>query len=80
MPRKSTVRARFTKGVFKPLRRIALPENEEVTLEIVRVPTDKDIRLAITAAGGWKGLNDREQLIRDIYAHRLIKTRPEPRL
>ena len=32
------------------------------------------------SAGGWKGLLDAEELKRNIYANRLINTRPEPRL
>ena len=32
------------------------------------------------SAGSWKGLVDAEKLIRDIYADRLINTRPEPKL
>ena len=31
-------------------------------------------------AGAWRGSIDGEQLIKDIYASRLIDTRPEPRL
>jgi hypothetical protein len=32
------------------------------------------------SAGGWKGLIDAEELKRNIYADRLISTRPEPKL
>jgi hypothetical protein len=32
------------------------------------------------SAGGWKGLIDAEELKGNIYANRLISTRPEPRL
>ena len=32
------------------------------------------------SAGGWKGLIDAEELKRNIYADRMISTRPEPRL
>jgi hypothetical protein len=32
------------------------------------------------SAGGWKGLNDVEELKRNIYADRLISTRPAPKL
>ena len=32
------------------------------------------------SAGGWKGTIDADELIKNIYADRLISTRPEPRL
>ena len=32
------------------------------------------------SAGGWKGLIDAEELQRNLYADRLINTRPEPKL
>jgi len=32
------------------------------------------------AAGAWKETVDAEALIRDIYASRVLATRPEPRL
>lgn len=77
---KGTIRARVKHGVLEPLERIDLPEGEEVTITILRVPSKPDFEAFRRAAGGWKDTVDCEKLIRDIYADRLISTRPEPRL
>lgn len=75
-----TIRARFTHGVLEPLERIDLPEGKEVTITIIDVPFGRDFEAFRRSAGGWKGTIDAEALIRNIYADRLISTRPEPRL
>ncbi len=75
-----TVRARFSGGVLKPLEPLKLREGEEVTVNILSVPSRPDFRAFSRSAGGWKGTIDAEKLIRDIYESRLISTRPEPRL
>jgi hypothetical protein len=49
-------------------------------LTIVDEPSDKDVAVAIKAAGGWKGTGSTHRLIRNLYASRLVRTRPEPRL
>ncbi|MFQ5899676.1 MAG: antitoxin family protein [Candidatus Methylomirabilia bacterium] len=76
----ATIRARVRRGVLKPLEKVDLPEGKEVTLTILEVPSDKDFEAFRSAAGAWKGKVDAEALIRDIYADRLVSTRPEPRL
>ena len=74
-----TIRARFTRGVLEPLERIEAKEGEVLTITILRFPTANTGGLE-RSAGGWKGLIDAEELKRNIYADRLISTRPEPRL
>ncbi len=75
-----TVRARFVNGRLEPADRLDLSEGAEVTITIGEIPGSKDDPEAIErfrrAAGGWKGLNEADELIRNIYADRLINTRP----
>jgi len=74
-----TIRARM-RGVLEPMENIDLPEGEEVTVTITRVPSPEDVEAFRKAAGGWRGNVDAEELIRNIYADRLISTRPKPNL
>lgn len=74
-----TIRARFTHGVLEPLERIEAAEGDILTITVIRVSTGRAGGLE-RSAGGWKGLIDAEELKRNIYADRLISTRPEPRL
>jgi len=74
-----TLRARFKRGVFEPIEKIDLPEGKEVTLTVLDTPP-VDEEAFWRAAGGWKGLIDADRLIRNIYADRLIRPRPKPRL
>ena len=75
------VRARFSRGSFKPLEEINLREGEEVTLSFKRGVDAEEARDALSAvAGAWKGAVDGEALKRSIYASRKANTRPAPRL
>lgn len=75
-----TIRARVRGGMLEPLDKVNLPEGKEVMITILDTPTEADIEASKRAAGSWKGLVDADTLIRNIYADRLIQTRPEPRL
>ena len=75
-----TVRARFREGRFEPLEAVDLPEGCDVMLTIVEAPAGPDFAVFRRAAGAWKGTLDAEALIRDIYADRVLATRPEPHL
>jgi predicted DNA-binding antitoxin AbrB/MazE fold protein len=75
-----TIRARFANGVLEPLERLDVPEGEVLTITIIRLPVNEGGGGLERSAGGWKGLIDAEELKRNIYADRLIATRPEPRL
>ena len=59
---------------------VDLPEGKEVTVTILDVPSPEDREAFCRAAGGWKGTVDAETLINNIYADRLVSTRPAPRL
>ena len=80
----TTVRARFVNGRLEPADPLDLPEGAEVIITIGELPVSKDDPKAIErfrrAAGSWKGTIDAEGLIRNIYADRLLNTRPEPKL
>jgi predicted DNA-binding antitoxin AbrB/MazE fold protein len=76
----TTIRARFSHGILEPLEHIDVPEGEVLTITIIRLPAKENAGGLERSAGGWKGLIDAEELKRNIYADRLISTRPEPRL
>ncbi len=75
-----TVKARFSKGVLKPLETLELREGEEVTVTVVGLPSKAYADWLEQTAGGWAGLVDAEKLKREIYDSRLLFTRREPRL
>ena len=75
-----TSRARVKRGMLELLDNIDLPEGTEVTVTILPAPSSEDRVAFRRAAGGWKGTVDAEALITNIYADRLIATRPVPRL
>ena len=75
-----TVRARVGRGVLELLEKVELPEGKEVSVTILDVPSSTDKEAFRRAAGGWKGTVDAEALIKNIYADRLISTRPVPKL
>ena len=66
--------------MLEPLETIDLSEGKEVTITILDVPSERDFEAFRRSAWGWKGTSDAEALIRNIYADRLIPTRPVPRL
>ena len=74
-----TVRARFANGVLEPLEALDLDEGQEVTVSIDDRTSRKRPRRGMrAAAGAWKGTHDPERLKREIYAARLLTTRPRP--
>ena len=75
-----TFRARVRAGMLELLEHLELPEGTEVSVTILETPTLKSATGLRRSAGSWKGLIDAEQLIENIYADRLISTRPVPRL
>jgi len=76
-----TIKARFRNGFIEPLEEIELKEGEEFTLTIVRSPDISEEGDAFSKSrGGWKGLIDCDELKKNIYADRLIHTRPAVKL
>jgi predicted DNA-binding antitoxin AbrB/MazE fold protein len=77
-----TIRAKFSRGVFEPLEPAVadkVSEGEEVLITIATPPSATGDPLRDTA-GGWKDLLDAATLKRDIYADRLLATRPHVKL
>jgi len=71
-----TIKAKFANGVFEPLEPTVLAEGAEVMITI-STPSDRPTNDPLgETSGGWLGLIDAEGLKRDIYADRLIATRP----
>jgi hypothetical protein len=78
-----TIRAKFSHGVFEPLEPAVtemVGEGQEVLLTISTEPAAPAGDPLRDTAGGWKDLVDAETLKRDIYAGRLLATRPDVRL
>lgn len=74
------IRARFSNSVLEPLEQIEANEGEVLTVTILRLPAAERAGGLERSAGGWKGLIDAEELKRNIYADRLITTRPRVEL
>jgi predicted DNA-binding antitoxin AbrB/MazE fold protein len=75
-----TVRAKFSRGIIRPLEEVDLEEGKEITITIVEVPPRYKREAFRKSAGAWKGTIDAEKLIENIYGDRLLSTREEPRL
>lgn len=75
-----TFRAKFSKGVIKPLQKVEIEEGKEITVTITEVPLKPNKDAFEKSAGAWKGTIDAEKLIENIYSDRLLSTREEPRL
>ena len=78
---KTTVRARYTKGVLTPEFALDLKEGDEVTLTVESQPPlsfEERIEITKSSAGGWKGLHDPEEFKRTIYEARRTGSRAEP--
>jgi hypothetical protein len=76
-----TIRARFSGGVIEPLEEVDIEEGKEILVTIMETSISiGDGDPLDVSFGGWKDLIDCDELKRNIYADRLISTRPEVRL
>jgi len=75
-----TIKAKFSKGMIKPLEKVEIAEGREVTVTIMNFPLKSKKDGFEKAAGAWRGTIDAEKLIASIYADRLVATREEPKL
>ncbi len=75
-----TIKAKFSKGVIKPMEDIDIAEGKEIIVTIINIPFGVKEGAFKRAAGAWKGTIDAERLIRNIYTDRLLSTREEPKL
>ena len=77
-----SIKAKFTDGVIVPMEPLNFEEGEEIIITVsIKTLQSKEERRkrTMSAAGGWEGNVDGEELKRDIYASRRINTRPGPR-
>ena len=77
----ANVRARFSNGVLMPLEPLDLEEGREVMVSIDADPQLSDeerLKITKSAAGGWKGSQDPEELKRMLYEARLTGSREKP--
>jgi hypothetical protein len=65
-----TIRARVKGSRLEPLETLNLPEEKEVTVTILDVPSLRDVDAFRRSAGGWKRTIDAEELIKNIDADR----------
>jgi hypothetical protein len=84
MPAKE-VRGRVSKGKIEPLEELDLPEGTGVIILLEEAPpeappADRTLKALRATAGAWKGTHDPEKLKRNIYADRLLDSRPEPKI
>ena len=75
-----TLRARVRGRDLELLEKVDIPDGTEVSVMIRSVLSREDREAFRRSAGGWKGTVDTEALKNNIYADRLISTRPVPRL
>ena len=87
-----TVKVKYANGVLTPLEPLDLADAEyQVILADAPVADPPDATavdpesIAAEAAfqrslGAWRGTHDPEELIRQLYADRLVNSRPEPQL
>jgi len=75
-----TIKAIYRNGVIEPLEEIdlALTDGTEITVTL-ELPSLSEEGLN-RSFGGWKGLIDAEEFLRNVYADRQISTRPEVKL
>ena len=76
----TTIRARIKGGVIEPLEQVDLPEGQDIMVTILTAPTAADQEVFRRSAGKWMGTLDADVLIRNIYADRVVPTRPIPTL
>ncbi len=72
------VKARFSKGVLTPLEPLNLEEGEEVMVSIDTKPQlsyEERLKITMSAAGGWVGSHDPEELKRMLYQARITGSR-----
>jgi predicted DNA-binding antitoxin AbrB/MazE fold protein len=74
-----TIKARYRNGVIEPLEKIDIAEEAEITITISE-PVTTGAEGIKKSFGGWKGLIDADQFLKDIYESRKISTRSEVKL
>ena len=73
------IKAIYRNGLIEPLEEIELPDGAEITITVSEDKRASEDGLD-RSFGGWKGLIDAEEFLRNIYADRDISTRREVKL
>ena len=66
-----TIRARYRNGVIEPLEDIDIEDGTEITITVSEPIAGAAERIK-RSFGGWKGLIDADQFLRDIYESREV--------
>jgi len=74
-----TIKARYRNGLIEPLEKINLVEGSEIDITFSEPPDLSEDGLD-SSFGGWKGLINAEEFLRNVYSDRLISTRPRVKL
>ena len=77
----SRMKARYSKGVIVPLEAHDLEEGSELFIDVSVAPSRSDeerMKRTMSAAGGWKGRHDPEELKRRLYEARLAGSKEKP--
>ncbi len=74
-----TIKARYRNGVIEPLEKMDIEDGAEITITVSK-PITTGAEGIKKCFGGWKGLIDADQFLKDIYESRKISTRPEVKL
>lgn len=75
------IKARFTDGAIVPLEPLNIEEGTELSVAIDLTPRltyAERLEITKSAAGGWKGLHDPEELKRTLYEARITGSRERP--
>ena len=75
------VKAKFTNGHIVPLEPLDIEEGADLSIEVSVAPHRSDeerMKRTMSAAGGWKGRHDPEELKRRLYEARLVGSKEKP--
>lgn len=68
-----TIKARYRNGLIEPLEKIDLAEGAEITITVSELPDVSKDGLN-RSFGGWKGLIDAEEFLKNVYASRSTRS------
>ena len=79
----TNIKAKFTNGHIVPLERLDIEEGADLSVDIDVEPHASNhdrMKRTMSAAGGWKGRHDPEELKRTLYEACLSGSREKPTL
>ena len=75
------VKAKFINGHIVPLEPLDIEEGADLSVEVSIPPqrsASERMKRTMSAAGGWKGRHDPEELKRRLYEARLVGSKEKP--